>query len=303
MKLKNSHLLILLAFCWGPSFLFIKLALDELDPIMLSVFRIGTGAFILNLLLLVKKNYLPKSVNFWKNSAIAAIFSVAVPFMLINWGQQYIDSSLGSLINGTTPFFTVIFSGLLLKNERISKNKIKGITIGFFGLFVLVFPKLIGGFNASLWGIMALVSASASYGIGWVWVRKKLVGISSFKAPASQLLLATLFLLPFTLFAENPVSASVMSPVTICAVLMLGIFGTSIAFIINFKLIERAGASYASMSTYIVPVIGIFLGAIVLKEDITIWTIFGALLILLGIYLGGKKEKIICSDQPSAGIV
>lgn len=299
MKLKNIHLLILLAICWGPSFLFIKLALNDLSPTMLSVFRIGIGAVVLNLILLFNRNYLPMKLSFWRDSAIAAFFSVAFPFMLINWGQQFIDSSLGSLLNGTTPFFTVIFSSLLLRGDSISANKIKGITIGFIGLMVLVSPALRAGVNAGFWGIMAVVLASASYGVGWVWVKKRLTGIKSFKAPATQLLIATIYLLPIAWLTEPTIKVAEWSMVTIFSILSLGVLGTAIAFILYFRLIAQAGASYASMVTYLVPVIGVLLGVVVLQEEITIWMLAGTSLILYGIYLGGKKEMIECCPEES----
>lgn len=289
--------MILLALCWGPSFLFIKLALIQLDPVLLSVFRIGIGAFVLNIILLMRKDFLPKDLGFWKASAIAALFSVALPFMLINWGQQFIDSSLGSLLNGTTPFFTVIFSFLLLQNESISVNKFRGIGLGFLGLIVLVYPNLIQGVSASLTGIAAVVLASASYGVGWVWVKKHLTGIPSFKAPAAQLLLATIYLLPFVLFTERENTIASWTIVTVGSIIALGVLGTAIAFILYFKLITKAGPSYASMVTYLVPVIGVVLGIIVLNETLTPWMLCGAGLILFGIYLGNKPKKETKSEN------
>ena len=297
MKFKNIQLLVLLALCWGPSFLFIKLALSELSPTVLSVFRIGIGAIILNVILLASRNYLPRTLTFWKDSAIAAFFSVAFPFMLINWGQQHIDSSLGSLLNGTTPFFTVIFSMVLLKNERIAGNKIRGIVIGFAGLLVLVYPNFLGGIDASFLGIIAIVLASASYGIGWVWVKKRLTKTPSFKAPAAQLLIATIYLLPIMFFATPEAPLQDISVLTIGSVLFLGVFGTAVAFILYFKLIDQAGASYASMVTYLVPAIGVLLGTMVLKEAVTVWMLAGAVLILYGIHIGGKKQVEVCCPE------
>ena len=296
MKPKNIHLLMLLAICWGPSFLFIKLALNELSPTLLSVFRVGIGALVLNLILLLSKNYLPRKLSFWRDSAIAAFFSVAFPFMLINWGQQFIDSSLGSLLNGITPFFTVIFSSFLLRGEKISSFKIRGIIIGFIGLVVLVSPNLSEGINASFWGIMAVVLASASYGVGWVWVKKRLTGIKSFKAPATQLLIATLYLIPISFFTESSVSVSSWSSLTLISILSLGVLGTAVAFILYFKLIAQAGASYASMVTYLVPVIGVLLGAIVLNEVITVWMLAGASLILYGHRFRFDQERAVEAD-------
>lgn len=297
MKLKSIHLLILLAVCWGPSFLFIKLALIQLDPILLSVFRIGIGAMVLNIILLLRKDFLPKDKAFWKASAVAAFFSVAFPFMLINWGQQFIDSSLGSLLNGTTPFFTVIFSFFLLQNESISINKIRGIALGFLGLMVLVYPNLAEGVSASLTGIAAVVLASASYGVGWVWVKKHLTGIPSFKAPAAQLFLATIYLLPVVLFTERNTELASWNLVTLGSIMALGILGTAIAFILYFRLIAQAGPSYASMVTYLVPVIGVILGIIVLNETLTPWMLSGAGMILFGIYLGNKPKKNTTSPK------
>lgn len=291
MKVKSIHLLILLAMCWGPSFLFIKLALIQLDPVMVSVYRIGIGAVVLNVILLMRRDFLPKDLSFWKASAVAAFFSVAFPFVLINWGQQFIDSSLGALLNGTTPFFTVIFSFLLLQNEPLPANKVSGIILGFLGLMVLVYPNLVQGVSTSLTGIGAIVLASASYGVGWVWVKKHLIGIPSFKAPAAQLLMATLYLIPFALFSGQGEALSSLSIVTISSLTGLGVLGTAIAFILYFKLIEKAGPSYASMVTYLVPVIGVVLGIVVLNETLTPWMLAGASMILFGIYMGNKPKK------------
>lgn len=302
MKLKSIHLLILSTLCWGPSFLFIKIALVELSPIMLSILRIGLGALILNLVLIMRRDYPTRDIRFWKDSAVAGFFSVALPFLLINWGQQFIDSSLGALLNGTTPFFTVLFSLVLLRNEPVSENKIRGIVLGFIGLLILVFPNLREGMSAGVLGIGAVVLASASYGLGWVWVRKRLIEVPSFKAPAAQLLIGTLYLLPIGFFTDSGVNPSEISLLTISSVLFLGTFGTAVAFIFYFKLIEKAGASYASMVTFLVPVIGVFLGVLILQETITVWILSGALLILYGIYIGSRKPMKPCCPEASIDI-
>lgn len=304
MKLRSVHLLLLLAVCWGPSFLFIKLALQQLSPVLVSVFRIGIGALVLNISLLMRKDFLPREFKFWRASAVAAFFSVALPFMLINWGQQFIDSSLGALLNGTTPFFTVIYSFFLLQSEPISPNKVLGISLGFLGLIVLVYPNLMEGVNASVAGIAAIVLASASYGVGWVWVKKHLTGISSFKAPAAQLLIATIYLLPFAFTTYEGSHLASLNLVTISSIVALGVLGTAIAFILYFRLIAQAGPSYASMVTYLVPVIGVVLGIFILDESLTPWMLVGAGMILFGIYLGNKpKSEMPKKNCPDFGVL
>jgi drug/metabolite transporter (DMT)-like permease len=297
MKLNNLQLLLLLSLCWGPSFLFIKIALSEVSPLMLSAIRIGSGAFILNLMLLAKGHFLPGDFKFWKDVSIAGLFSVLIPFLLINWGQQFVDSSLGALLNGTTPFFTVLFTFAFLKNEGIALNNLSGILIGFFGLLVLVFPYLRDGVTASLLGIGSIALAAASYGLGWVWVQKKLTKVQSFTAPAAQLLIVSVVLVPIALIFDREIVFTQMSWSVFGSLAFLGSFGTAVAFIIYFKLIEKAGANYASMITYIVPVFGLFLGVWILNESLTIWTISGAAIILFGIYLGNRKPVKYCCPE------
>jgi drug/metabolite transporter (DMT)-like permease len=289
MKLKSVHLLLLLSLCWGPSFLFIKIAVQELSPLMLAALRIGFGALILNVFLLTKGHYLPKSRRFWFDCFIAGLFAVSIPFLLINWGQQYVSSSLGSLLNGLTPIFTILFSLFILNNEKLSENKVKGIFLGFLGLGVLVYPDLSQGITANARGILAISLGAASYGIGWVYVRKRLVNIPSVKAPAAQLLIVSLYLVPSAFLLDSDFSIYQLSWETIGSVWALGLFGTALAFLINFKLIEQAGASYASMVTYLMPIVGVILGVTILDESLSLWFAAGASLILSGIYIGNKK--------------
>lgn len=291
MKIKNVYLLILLALCWGPSFLFIKVAVEEVPPMVLAGLRIGIGAIILNLFLLARKERLPMTRDFWKKTLIAGFFAQGVPFVLINWGEQYVDSSLASLLNGLVPLSTILLAQMMLPEEKMTSNKLKGVLLGFLGLTVLVFPNLQNGLTGSTLGIVAITAATISYGIGLVYIRKNLVNIPSFQAPAAQLLSVTIYLLPLSLLTAPSFSFSNVSWEVYASVAILGLFGTAIAFIIYFKLIERTSASYASMVTYLMPIIGVILGVIFLHESITIWMIAGALLILSGIYIGNKKGK------------
>lgn len=291
MKMKNIYLLILLACCWGPSFLFIKIAIEEVPPMVLAGLRIGIGALILNLFLLLRKERLPMTREFWKKTFIAGFFAQALPFTLINWGEQYVDSSLASLLNGLVPLFTIVLAQIMLADERMTENKLKGVVLGFIGLLILIYPNIENGLSGSVQAILAITIAAISYGIGLVYIRKNLINVPSFHAPAAQLLSVTIYLVPISFLSSPDFSLMDISWPTIGSVAVLGLFGTAIAFILYFKLIERSSASYASMVTYLMPMIGVILGVAFLSEQLTTWMIAGAIAILSGIYIGNKKRQ------------
>ncbi|MEO9869681.1 DMT family transporter [Ekhidna sp.] len=291
MKIRNVYLLILLASCWGPSFLFIKIAVAEISPVMLAALRIGIGAVILNLILLLKKEKLPVTLVFWKKTFIAGFFAQGLPFTLINWGEQFVDSSLASLINGLVPLCTIVLSQIMLRNERMTKNKLTGVLLGFIGLAVLVMPNLLSGVTGSSQGILSITAAAFSYGFGLVYIKKYLINIPSFRAPAAQLLSVAIYLLPMAFLADSSFSLMEVSWQAIGAVAILGLFGTAVAFVIYFKLIEQSSVAYASLVTYLMPVYGVILGIIFLNEQFTLWMFLGAVLILAGIRTVNKPLK------------
>lgn len=292
MKIKNIHLLILLASLWGPSFLFIKIAVVEIPPIMLAALRIGIAAVILNLVLILTKERLPKDLDFWKKTFIAGFFAQGLPFVLINWGEQFVDSSLASILNGLVPLFTIIFAHYLIEDEKLTIQKIFGVVLGFVGLVILVIPNLLLGVDLTVLGILAITIAAISYGIGLSFIKKYFSNTSSFKAPAAQLLSVTIYLLPSAFIAYPEFSFSGLSLSAIGSVVALAVFGTAIAFILYFKLIERSSAGYASLVTYLMPVYGVILGAIFLDEEISLWVLLGASLILVGIRMTKKSAKV-----------
>lgn len=290
MKIKNIQLLLLLASLWGPSFMFIKIAVLEIPPVMLAALRIGIAAVIINVLLILKKERLPSDVGFWKHIFIAGLFAQAIPFILINWGEQYVDSSLASILNGLVPLFTIIFAHFIVTDERLNRQKLFGVGLGFIGLIVLVMPSLKQGVQGNTLGILAITIAAISYGIGLAYIRKHFANIPSIKAPAAQLLSVTIYLAPIAFFMYPDFSLMAISAEAISSVLILAFFGTAIAFIVYFKLIERSSAGYASLVTYLMPIYGVFLGILFLNEQISIWMILGAVLIFLGIKATKKKS-------------
>ncbi|TRX50906.1 DMT family transporter [Fulvivirga sp. M361] len=283
MQLKNFLMLLLLATLWGPSFLFIKVAIVEIPPVTLAALRIGIGAVFINLYLYMRGGSFIKELAFWKHVTIAGFFAHALPFILINWGEQYIDSAMASILNGLTPLFTIVMANFVIEDDKMDVKKILGTILGFIGLMVLISPSLISGIKASVLGVVAVGIGAASYGVALVYSRLNLKAVKPVYAPASQLLVTAVYLVPFAFLTDGPVNLASLSFNAIGSVLILAVPGTAMAFVVYYKVLEKASASYLSLVTYLMPIYGVVLGVTVLGETITMETFIGAILILSGI--------------------
>lgn len=178
---------------------------------------------------------------------------------------------------------------LMLKDEKMTRNKVRGIVLGLIGLTILVLPSLFAGVTGSLQGILAITLAAISYGVGLVYIRKNLLEVPPIHAPAAQLLSVSVYLLPIAFFSSPDFSILAVSTTSLVSIAILGVFGTAIAFMLYFKLLERTSAAYVSMVTFLMPIYGVILGMIFLDEPLTIWMLLGAVSILSGISQVNKK--------------
>lgn len=297
MKLKNFLLLVLLASLWGPSFLFIKVAVEEIPPLTMVLGRVATGALVLLFLLRLQGSRLPKWGPVWKHIAVVALIHNAIPFVLFSWGEQYIDSALAAILNGTVPFFTIILAHFFAQNDRITPVKLVGILVGFAGMVLLALPSFGDGLQATSWGMLAVTAASFLYGVAIVYTRNNLRGLQPLAAPTGQMIIASLYMLPLSLLIDRPYLLPMPSLAALGSMLALGVLGTAAAFTVYYKLLERASASYVSMTTYIIPVFGVILGAIVLKEAITWERVAGCALILVGVMIVNGLASSIRIDR------
>ncbi len=283
-QIQNFFWFFLLACCWGPSFLFIKVAVENIPPLIIANLRVAIGAVLLYLVLKIKKTELPKFGPAWKHFAVMGFFSCALPFALFAISEQYIDSSLAAILNGTTPLFTLIIAHFFTENDRLTKAKLYGTLTGFSGLFVLVAPSLFE-VEANSLGIFIGTMAAASYGVGFVYAKKNIHGFKPLVVPTAQLFLASLFLLPFSLIVEDPILIDSVSLAAVLSVLGLAVFGTALAFVIYYKLIAVTNATYVAAVNYVLPVFGVGLGMAVLKERLTWNSYLGSLMILVGVMI------------------
>ncbi len=302
-NLKNFLLLLLLASLWGPSFLFIKIAIEFIPPITLTAIRIGIGAALLFTILKFKHRKLPKLKSVWKHFSIAALLQSAVPFTLFAVGEKSIDSSLAAIICGSAPLFTLVLAHFFTKNDRFTKSKLTGSGVGFFGLFILVAPALFGA-QATLFGIFAVMIGAMCYAIAFVYVKKfiKMTDFAPLVVPTLQLIFSFLFLLPVALIFEDHSTLKNASPAAIFSTLSLGIFGSALAFVVYYKILAATSATYTSMVNYMVPVVGVVLGMLVLDEQLTWNSYLGCILILVGVMIANgiiKKPAGRAESRPT----
>lgn len=284
----NYILLLLLAAMWGPSFLFLKIVVREIPPITVACIRSIVGAFILFTLVKFLKHRFPKDRSVYFHFIWIGFFATAFPFTLITWGELYIESAMAAILNGTVPLFTIILAHFASKDDKITFPKLLGLIIGFGGLLILLYPSINLNAENNLLGILAVVLASMSYAIGLIYAKSKMKGQDQFVAPTLQLSASAFMLIPFSIFVDKPWEfLGQISMDVFLSIAFLCVFGSALAYILYYKILEKAGPAFLSSVTYIMPVFGVVLGAIFLNEKLSVISYFGAALIIIGIAISG----------------
>jgi drug/metabolite transporter (DMT)-like permease len=272
-----------LALVWGSSFLWIKLALQSFSPSQISLIRIALGAAVLVVICYAGRNRLPSDRKTWAKLVFAAFFGNAVPFFLFGFGEQTVDSGVAGVLNATTPLWALLI-GLLLRDERkLLSLRMLGLVLGFVGTLLIFAPWQSHGLAS--WGALAILAAAASYAIAYIYIGRTLSGkgLAPIALSSAQLVTATgLGVLTLPIGGFVPITLNAWSVV---AVVILGVFGTGIAFAINYRLIADEGAVTATSVGYLLPVVSVLLGAIALDEQITVRVVIGMVVVLLGVGL------------------
>ncbi len=295
VSLNDWLLIILLAGIWGGSFLFGRILMIEWPPMTVVFLRVFLAAVTLWLFLWITKKQFPKDVTLIKGILVMGILNNVIPFSLILIGQKEIGSGLAAVVNAMTPIWTLIIANSFTADEKFSKNKIAGITLGFLGVAILIGADFIQGFTASAWAQGAVLGATISYGFAGVW-GKRFKRQDPIIVSTGQLTASSLIMLPLVFILEEPFSLSTPSIEMLISLLALAILCTSFAYVLYFKILSSAGATHASLVTFLVPISAIVLGIIWLNETLTTSNILGMILIILGLALiDGRVLKMLNS--------
>jgi drug/metabolite transporter (DMT)-like permease len=279
---RNLLLLTVLALIWGSSFMFIKVAVREMAPATLVLGRVGLAALALAVVTpLALGSDLTRAElrTHWRWLVIVGLINTALPFWLLSWGETRLDSGLASIIQASVPIFVAVFAFAFFHEQRVTGAQLLGITVGFVGVALLVGAQPEG----KILGALAVVGMAACYGLGGLLTRRHLGEARPQVVALGTAAVAALALLPAGL-AQAPSEAPGWK--AIASVVVLGLVGTALAYLIFFTLIGRAGATYASLVTYLVPPIALAYGAIFLGERFAAAAFGGLALILGGVALG-----------------
>jgi drug/metabolite transporter (DMT)-like permease len=278
MRAREWSLLVLLSILWGGSFFFAKVALAELGPFTVVFFRVALAALALNIVASAIGASLWRVGTPWRQLLVMGALNNALPFSLIFWGQTTITSGLASILNATTPLFTVVVAHIFTRDERMTVRKLVGVLAGLAGVAILIGPDL-GG---SIWGQIACLAAALSYAFAGIYGRRfKALGVQPLQAAAGQLTASAMLILPIMLLAEP--AWPMPSAVTWSAVAGLALLSTALAYVLYFRILAAAGATNLLLVTFLIPVTAILLGAVFLGERLELRQFAGMALIGLGL--------------------
>ncbi len=290
MKRQDAMLFLALSAIWGSSFMFIKLGLlGGFGPMTLVSLRLLFGFLVM--FGLARRQGHDFSAYRWAVPSLIFLGFInnTVPFTLITWGELYIDSGMAAILNSTVPLFTVILAHFALADERLSWRRVIGVVVGFMGVLILFAPDLINGEGIDRTaGSIAVIVASAGYGIGSVFARKRLGDLPTAVVTTGQLGFAFLWILIPAIIFEQPLSQNPTSLAWFSAI-WLGILGSGVAYLLFFMLIKSIGATPTTMVTYVIPLFAVTFGALFLSEILR-WEYFIALLLIFcGVWLVNRK--------------
>src|SRR3954468_6606161 len=298
---RNDWLLFLaLGFVWGSSYLFIKIGVDAgLPPFTLILARLFLGFCLLAAVLLVAREPLPREPKMYAHLAVMGAISVAIPFSLITWAEQYTESSLAATLNAPVPIFVVLIAPFFLPDEKLTANKLIGVLIGLVGVLILVGFDPAAIARNELLGEIALVVSAVCYALGTVYARRFVRGLRPMVPATFQVGYALIFISVLAFVFEHPLSAPI-TPETIVVVIWLGLLGSGVAYLINFRLLRNWGASRTSLVAYELPIWGIALGFLVLREPFQTSLLVGTALVIVGIAVVNRETAVALAR--SAGV-
>jgi drug/metabolite transporter (DMT)-like permease len=272
---------IVLGIIWGSSFFFIMLALRTLPPIGVAFWRTAIGAATLAVILVIQKVSVPKSAKQWALLWVSGLLMSGIPAVLFGFAEQHVSSALSSIMNASTPVFTVLAILIAFRAEKPKPQVLFGLGLGLVGVFVVLGIWQGFGDNDPL-AVGALILAVTFYGFGSPFVRKFIepMKIDPKTAVFGQVSTSALSLLPF--YVAGPMMTGPATFESVFGMLALGVLGTGLAYVLYYRLLATVGSPIASAVTYVTPVVGVAIGVLFLHESLTWHEPVGAIVIILG---------------------
>ena len=288
-KIIDYALLTILALIWSSAFFNIKIATYSYGPVTIALLRTFFGAIPVIGICLIKKIKIEAFSKDWYWFAAIGMINLVIPFFLIAYGVQRVQSNLAAILMASTPLSATVLAHLFTKNEKINLIKILGVLVGFSGIVFLFSDNILINENNFTYALLILVG-STFYVIGGL-LTLKVSDKKNENVTASILIWGTLFLIPITAFTEKPWNLNPSIDSTISLV-YLGVVATGLAWLLRFKILKNNGLVFQAQVAYLIPIFGIILGYIFLKELITSKVLIALLAVIVGIYLVKKSNSI-----------
>ena len=274
----NYLMLLTLGMVWGSSFLFIKLALQGFDPATLALCRtVLGGGFLIGVAWIMGKRP-PRERRLWLALLAIALIGNAMPFVMMNTGQQYIDTSLSAILITTVPLFTLGLAHFF-SDDKFTWRKLTGVALGFAGVLILLGPAALEGLGSALTGQLLMIGGAACFAVSMIITRRAMGNVDPAVSAGWSLGLAAALLLPVSFAIGDPLGSK-PTLVSGFGLLALSLFSTAANILLLFVLIKRTGPNFVAMNNYISPLVGVTWGAIFLAEPVT-WPKIGATLVIL----------------------
>ena len=285
----DLSLLILLAVIWGSAFFNIKIATYSYDPITLALVRVIFASIPLLILCKLKKIKIEAFDKNWKSYSLIGLTNISIPFVLIAIGTSKINSYLAAILMSTTPLSGSILAHIFIKDEKLSYLKSLGVLIGFSGIVLLFFDKVIINSDNYIYALITILG-STFYCIGGL-LTLKLKNKKNENVTTSTTLWSVIFLLPCSLIIETPWNSDPTFASTM-SLLYLGVIATGLAWLIRFRILTVNGLVFQTQVAYLIPIFGVIFGYFLMNETITWRVLFSLVIILTGIYIFKKNNKV-----------
>jgi len=277
-------LLFILGGFWGCTFFFNEIAILELPPLSIILFRVGLASIILWIVVFASGITIQRSRDVWVALGIMAAINSAIPFFLIAWGQIHITGGLASILIATSPLFAVVGAHYWTRDEGLTPGKIIGILAGLIGVVFLLGPELLGDIGSDLIGQLSVLAAAICYAGSAIYGRRfATFGVPPLFVATGQMTMATVLLVPFTLIVDQPWTLANPSLPVWGAIISLAVVSTTFAYLIYFRILANAGAINILLVNFLVPVSALLLGIFVLGETLTIEQVIGLACIVVGL--------------------
>jgi drug/metabolite transporter (DMT)-like permease len=288
LKLKEWVAFIALGLIWGSSFLWIKIAVSEVGPFLLVAIRLLIGILGLLVVVIARRPAWPLQKQTWINLTLLGITNNGLPYLLISWGEQYIDSAVAAILNSTVPLFTMLIAHFALSDDRLTPSRLVALLTGFSGVVILVSRDLNGTLQSGVFGQIAVIIGAISYAFSTILARRTTQKIDPILRAMIPLFGADLILWGVTPIAEAPLQFPKI-PLTWVAIVWLGLMGVAVAYMLYFYLIHSVGPTRTSLVTYIFPLVGVVLGVLFLKETLDWHLALGTVFIVGSLILVNRK--------------